>query len=209
VEFDEVIRRRHMVRSFSPEGIDRAVLDQILQAALRSPSAGNTAGTAWVVLEGPAETAVYFDATTDAAWRGRNPGRAEGLRRAPVVLLAYASPDAYLDRYSEPDKVASGLGAGVAAWPVPYWFGDAAFGVMAVLLAAVDAGLGACVLGAFRGEDELAALLGVPAGWHLFGAIALGRADGNDHRSASLGPRRPAPGARVHRGRWARSKPFS
>ena len=149
VEFDEVIRRRRMVRSFSTEAVDRATVDQILHAALRAPSAGNTAGTAWVVLEGPAQTAVYFDATTDAGWRDRHPARAEGLRRAPVVLLAYASPDAYVDRYSEQDKAASGLGAGVEAWPVPYWVGDAAFGVMAVLLAAVDAGLGACVLGAF------------------------------------------------------------
>ena len=206
MEFDEVIRRRRMVRSFSPEAVDRAVLDQILHAAMRSPSAGNTAGTAWVVLEGPAQTAAYFDATTDAAWRDRNPERAQGLSRAPVVLLAYVSPQAYLDRYSEPDKAASGLGADVAAWPVPYWVGDAAFGVMTVLLAAVDAGLGACVLGAFRGEDELAALLGVPAGWHLFSAIALGRPAGNDHRSASLERRRPAPAERVHRGRWTTSR---
>ncbi len=202
MEFDEVIRRRRMVRSFSPEAVDRVVLDQILQAALRAPSAGNTSGTAWVVLEGPAQTAVYFDTTTDASWRARNPERAEGLSRAPVVLLAYASPGAYLDRYSEPDKAASGLGADAAAWPVPYWIGDAAFGVMAVLLAAVDAGLGACVLGAFRGEGELAALLGVPAGWHLFSAVALGRPDGNDHRSASLERPRPALAERVHRGRW-------
>ena len=206
VEFDEVIRRRRMVRSFSTEAVDRATVDQILHAALRAPSAGNTAGTAWVVLEGPAQTAVYFDATTDAGWRDRHPARAEGLRRAPVVLLAYASPDAYVDRYSEQDKAASGLGAGVEAWPVPYWVGDAAFGVMAVLLAAVDAGLGACVLGAFRGEDDLAALLGVPAGWHLFSAVALGRPDGNDHRSASLERPRPAPAERVHRGRWTGSR---
>ena len=205
MEFEEVIRRRRMVRSFSPEAVDRAVLDQVLHVALRSPSAGNTAGTAWVVLEGPAQTAVYFDTTTDASWRARNPDRAEGLSRAPVVLLAYASPEAYLERYSEPDKVASGLGADAADWPVPYWVGDAAFGVMAVLLAAVDAGLGACVLGAFRGEDELAALLGVPPGWQLFSAVALGRPDGNDHRSASLERPRPAPAERVHRGHWTRS----
>ena len=87
------------------------------------------------------------------------PGWAEGLRRAPVVLLAYASPDAYVARYAEPTRPPRASGSGAERWPVPYWFGDAAFGVMAVLLGAVDAGLGACILGAFRGE---AALAGTP-----------------------------------------------
>ena len=63
---------------------------------------------------------------------------------------------------------------------------------MSVLLGAVDAGLGACILGSFRGESELAGALGVPEGWRLFCAVALGRPDGHDHRSASLD--RPGPG---------------
>ena len=108
------------------------------------------------MLEGPEQTAIYFDATTDEAWRADHPDWSSGLRRAPVVLLAYASPEAYVARYGEADKAASGLGDGPEHWPVPYWTGDAAFGVMTVLLAAVDAGLGACMLGAFRGEAELA-----------------------------------------------------
>ena len=132
------------------------MVDRVL-GALRSPTAGNTGGTAWVVLQGSDQTAVYFDATTDEVWRSRNREWADGLTRAPVVLLAYTSPDAYVARYAEPDKASAGLGAGEAAWPVPYWIGDAAFGVMTVLLGAVDAGLGACILGTFRGEAELAA----------------------------------------------------
>ena len=76
------------------------------RGALRSPTAGNTRGTAWVVLEGPAQTAVYFDATTDEAWRTGHPEWCDGLRRAPVVLLAYTSPEAYVARYAEADKAA-------------------------------------------------------------------------------------------------------
>jgi nitroreductase len=201
MELHEAIRRRSMVRSFSTEPVDAAVLDRILLDALRSPTAGNTGGTAWVVLEGPDQTSAYFDATTDEAWR-RDSARWEGLRRAPVVLLSYSNPDLYLARYSEPDKAGSGLDGGTEAWPMPYWVGDAAFGVMAVLLGTADAGLGACFLGAFRGEAELGERLGVPEGWRLFGAVALGRPDAHDHRSPSLsrpGPTRPE---RIHRGRW-------
>jgi nitroreductase len=152
------------------------------------------------VLEGPTETATYWDSTTDQAWRARNPDRFGGLRRAPVVLLSYGSPAAYAERYGEPDKDDARLAGG--DWPVPYWFGDAAFGVMAVLLAAVDAGLGACLLGNFRGEAVLAARLQVPDGWHLFGAVLLGRPDGQDHRSRSLHRATPERAQRVHRGRW-------
>jgi nitroreductase len=190
-----------MVRSFSSNPLEPEVLERILLDALRSPTAGNARGTAWVVLQGAAETSVYFDATVDEEWR-KSSARWDGLRRAPVILLAYASADAYVARYAESDKASSGLGDGAQHWPVPYWVGDAAFGVMAVLLGAVDAGLGACILGSFRGESELAAQLGVPEEWRLFCAVALGRPDGNDHRSPSLDRPGPTVAERIHRGHW-------
>jgi nitroreductase len=202
VELHHALQSRRMCRSFSPDPVAPAVLDRILQDALRSPTAGHTAGTAWVVLEGADQTSSYWDATTDEEWRAANSAWASGLRRAPVVLLSYTSPAAYLARYSEADKAASGLGASQSAWPVPYWYGDAAFGVMAVLLAAVDAGLGACTLGNFRGEERLASFLGVPGRWRLFAAVALGHPDGQAHRSASLDREVPASAERIHRGAW-------
>ena len=218
MELHETIRRRAMVRSFSTEPVDPAVVDTIVRAALRAPSAGNTGGTSWVVLEGAAQTSLYWDAVTDETWRATS-ARAEGLRRAPVVLLAYASAEAYVARYAEADKAGAAgaapgtggrpqdgaspdLGRRADEWPVPYWIGDAAFAVMTVLLCAVDAGLGACVLGNFRGEADLARALGVPEEWRLFCAVPLGFPDGNDHRSRSLDRAVPSPGQRVHRGSW-------
>jgi nitroreductase len=201
MELHEAIRRRAMVRSFGADPIDPAVIDTLLEAALRAPSAGNTGGTSWVVLTGSAETAQYWEATTDQTWRTTSP-RSPGLRRAPVILLAYASAGAYVSRYAEADKADPGLGSTDRAWPVPYWTGDAAFGVMTVLLAAIDAGLGACVLGNFRGEEVLADALGVPASWSLFCAVPVGYPDGNDHRSPSLSRSMPTPEERIHRGRW-------
>lgn len=207
MEFGEVVRRRAMVRSFDPAPLPAEVVDRVVAAALRAPTAGNTGGTAWVVLSGADQTALYWDAVTDAAWRASSP-RWPGLRRAPVILLAYSSAAAYVVRYGEADKAGGpggadlGLGESPDAWTVPYWMGDAAFGVMSALLAAVDEGVGACMLGNFRGETALAAVLGVPDGWHLFGAVALGRPDGDDHRSPSLDRAGPPVVERVHRGRW-------
>jgi len=202
MELHEAIRRRAMVRSFSADPVDPAVVDRVLLAALRSPTAGHTRGTDWVVLEGPEQTAVYFDTTTDERWRRDYKQWSDGLARAPVVLLAYTSPAAYVTRYAEADKAEAGLGTGEDAWPVPYWIGDAAFGVMAVLLGAVDAGLGACILGTFRGEAELARRLRVPEERRLFCAVVLGRPDGRDRRSTSLDRAGPSRRARIHRAGW-------
>jgi nitroreductase len=201
MDLHEAIRRRAMVRSYAADSVDRAVVDGIVRAALRAPSAGNTAGTSWVVLSDPAETASYWEATTDETWRTTSP-RAAGLRRAPVILLAYASAEEYVARYAERDKADPRLGSNDTEWPVPYWIGDAAFGVMTALLAAVEAGLGACILGNFRGENELAHALSVPPAWRLFCAVALGHPDGNDHRSRSLDRARPDPSERIHYGSW-------
>lgn len=203
MELYEAIGRRGMVRSFRTDPVDRTVLERILTAALRSPTAGNTGGTSWLVLSGDDQTSAYWDATTDAPWREAS-DRFEGMHRAPVVLLSYASAEAYVARYGEPDKAAvSDLGAGVERWPVPYWTGDAAFGVMTVLLAAVDAGLGACVLGAFKGEDVLATQLAVPPEWRLFCAVLLGYPDGNDRPSGSIERPRPSATERIHWGAWS------
>jgi hypothetical protein len=207
MELTEVIRRRRMVRSFSAEPIDPDLVDRLLTASLRAPSGGNTRGVAWVVLSG-AETATYWEHTSTPDWRAAHVSRFERMARAPVIALSLCSPALYVERYGEPDKLGSGLGpvelgeGGEAAWTIPYWFGDAAFSTMLLLLGAVDVDLAAAFLGTFRGEAELLGVLEVPAGWRLFGAVLLGRPDGLDAPSTSLG-RRPSPGAgAVHRSRW-------
>ncbi|HMD45606.1 MAG TPA: nitroreductase family protein [Acidimicrobiales bacterium] len=207
MELRDAVRRRRMVRSFSPEPVDDELLGRLLDDAGRAPSAGNTGGTAWLVLRGPGETAQYWAHTTTAPWRERST-RWPGLSRAPVVALSLTSPEAYVERYGEPDKAGSGLGpvgsgpgeGGEAGWPVPYWFGDSAFATMLLLLGATDAGLGAAFLGNFRGEPELLGALGVPPEWRLFGAVLLGHPDGGDHPSPSTGRDRHA--TSVHDGRW-------
>jgi nitroreductase len=210
VELSDVIRRRHMVRSFSDRPLDGGLVASLLDDVGRIPTAGNTQGVAWLVLTGPEQTEVYWRHTTTEPWRARS-RRWAGMRRAPVVALSLASPAAYVTRYGEPDKAGSGLGpveageGGAAAWPVPYWFGDAAFATMLLLLRAAEAGVGAGFLGNFRGEEPLLAALGVPPGWRLFGAVMLGHPAGDEPRSASLDRPAPPPGALVRWGRWPSS----
>ncbi len=196
-----------MVRSFSGRPVPGEVLERVLDAARRAPSAGNTSGWDAVVLEGPARTGVFWDATTTAGWRARS-RRWPGLVLAPVVICVFTSPGAYLERYAEQDKAGSGLGpparggGGAEAWPVPFWFVDAGFVVLLMLLAAVDAGLGACFLGNFRGETELASALGVPTGHRYMGAVLLGEPGFEDPPSRSTTRNRRATSELVHRGRF-------
>ncbi len=199
MEFHEAVARRHMTRNFLATPVDRADLDGLLAEALRAPSAGNTQGRDLVVLEGPDQTDRYWKATTDVAWRARS-RRFEGLRRAPVIVLAFSDPGAYVDRYAEPDK-ARPDGTEVE-WVVPYWHTDAAFAVMTLLLGAADRGLGAAFLGNFRGEDALKAELDVPTSRRWFGAVLLGTADRPDPPSTSAGRPRRGIEDSVHRGRW-------
>ncbi len=188
-----------MTRNFTGEPLDRDEVDALLALALRAPSAGNTQGCEFVVLEGPDQTARYWDATTDADWRKRS-RRFAGLSRAPVVVLAFSDPDAYVERYREPDK-ARADGTEVE-WIVPYWHVDAAFAVQTLLLAAADGDVGAAFLGNFRGEDALKQALGVPPSRRWLGAVLLGGPAAPDPPSSSAARPRRTVDESVHRGRW-------
>jgi nitroreductase len=199
MELTDAVHRRRMTRNFSGKPVDRRVVDHLLDDALRAPSAGNTQGRELVVLEGPAQTAAYWDTTTDAAWRARS-SRFAGLSRAPVIVLPFADPDAYLDRYRQPDK-ARPDGVEVE-WVVPFWFVDAAFATMTLLLGATDQGLGAAFLGNFRGEDDLRNRLGVPTQYRWLGAVLLGQPAEPDPPSTSVARGRRPFDEVVHRGGW-------
>ncbi len=200
MELTEAVRRRRMTRNFSARPLEPGVVDRLVSLALRAPSAGNTQGRELVVLEGSDETSLYWDAVTDPIWRASS-RRYAGLARAPVVLLPFADPDAYVARYREPDKQAQPGGSGVE-WVVPYWLVDTAFSVMTLLLGATDAGLGAAFLGNFRGEADLHAALGVPEQLRWLGAVLLGEAAEPDPPSSSAGRPRRSLQESVHRGRW-------
>ncbi len=200
MELSEALRRRRMCRNFSDRPLEPEVVDRLLEGAIRAPSAGNTQGRDFVVLEGADQTASYWEATTDPEWRARS-RRFEGLARAPVVVLPYADPEAYAARYRQPDK-ARRDGREVT-WVVPYWFVDAAFATMALLLGATDRGLGAAFLGNFRGEDALRAALGVPDHLRWLGAVLLGEPLRPDPPSSSSGRARRTLDESVHRGSWA------
>jgi nitroreductase len=198
VELRDAVRARRMVRAFARRPVPRATVDDLIDLARRAPSAGNTQPWHFVVLEGE-ETARLWDVTLPLP--RREAFRWSGLLDAPVVVVPVVDPGAYASRYAEDDKRATGLGGGPDAWSVPYWWVDGGMAVHGLLLAAVDAGLGALFYGLFDHEAAVLAALGVPAGYRALGAVALGW-PAPDEPGRSAGRPRPALGDVVHRGRW-------
>ena len=188
-----------MTRAFLSEPIGVETLHALIDLALRAPSAGKTQGTHFVVLDGD-DVAAFWNDTLPSEKRANF--RWKQLLDAPVIILPFVDPIAYVARYSEPDKQATGLGEGVDAWPTPYWTVDGSFAVMSLLLAAHDADLGALFFAVFNGEQQLRNRLGVPDHMQLLGAIAIGHAVRSDEKGRSAArPRRPIEEA-IHLSRW-------
>jgi nitroreductase len=197
MEFAEVIRRRRMVRAFSSDAVPRPLVDRVLDAGLRAPSAGFSQGWGFVVLEEKQTEQFWASVSPDPPQPG---GRWAGVRAAPVIILPLAHKDAYLARYAEPDKAGRGMDV-EAGWPAAYWDIDVAFAVMSMLLAATDAGLGALFFAIFQGEEELLAGLDAPSGYKPIGALALGW-PAPDRPSPSLARGRRPRDEVVHFGAW-------
>ena len=76
MEFQDVVRRRRMVRSYTDEPVDPAVVDRALANAIRAPSAGFSQGWAFLVLDRPEDVRRFWAATSDdldspdAGWPG-------------------------------------------------------------------------------------------------------------------------------------------
>jgi nitroreductase len=187
-----------MVRNFEDRPVPAEVLQRVLDHARRAPSAGHTQGFAFLVLEGAEQVGRFWDCTFPSP-EGRQAFRWPGLFRAPVVVLPCASKEAYLDRYAEADK--GWADRDESRWPVPYWDVDCGFATMAILLTAVDEGLGALFFGVFEGLGALREAFGIPAEWHPIGAVALGW-PAPDEPSPSLRRGRRPEGETIHRGHW-------
>jgi nitroreductase len=200
MEFQDVVRRRRMIRRYDDRPVAPAAVDRMLHNAVRAPSAGFSQGWSFLVLDEPRGVERFWASSTPADASG---GRwLDGMRTAPVVIVPLSSKAAYLDRYAESDK--GWTDREEHRWPVPYWHMDTAMAALLILQTAVDEGLGACFFGIPRAQvPVLRAEFGVPDGWTPIGAITVG------HRAAEPGaPGSPSRRARrpidevVHRGGW-------
>jgi nitroreductase len=184
-----------MTRSFDGTPVDLNLLDEVCAQALWAPTAGNTAGVRFRIVDAE-HVGEYFDVATDVTWRQES-RRYEGLRRAGAVVLVTTRPDDYLERYGESDKSSSGLSER-AAWSLPYWHTDAAMATMALLLLLEESDWQATLWGNFRYDNDVRRWAKLEDE-ELFASVLIGRGDGNDTVSSSLSRPVPSREARVKR----------
>jgi nitroreductase len=196
MEFKDVIRKRRMVRNYAPEPVASDLLERIVDAGLKAPSAGNSQAIGFVLVTDPEiRRAIAVVAEEEEYVAG---GFDPWISGAPAHIVITVSEQVYRDRYSEPDKL--GPDGEPIEWPVPYWWVDAGAALMAVLLAAIDEGLAAGFLGVHSVPD-LAALLEIPAHHIPIGVVTVGHPL-PDRRSGSLARGRKPRESVVHHERW-------
>lgn len=195
MELEEVVRRRHMVRSYTDAPIPDDVLLRILGCARRAPSAGNAQPVRFVVVRSPVRRSAV------AGVCGEEQAVARGLPRwlstAPVLVVPCVEPEAYVARYAEADK----LGVPPHERTVPWQWVDGGQALMLLLLATVDEGLGAGLLDV---EDRagLRALLGIPEAVEPLGVVTIGVPATGEELVGSALRHRPPLADVVHEDRW-------
>jgi nitroreductase len=146
MEFAEVLRRRRMVRDYDGRPVEPEVVDRVVAAGLRAPSAGYSQGYAVLVLTSAADRQLFWSVTETpqetASWP---PETLASMQRVPVIVPVLSCKRIYLDRYARADK--GWTDRDETRWPVPFWHTDAAMVALLMLLQAVDEGLGAVFIG--------------------------------------------------------------
>jgi nitroreductase len=167
-----LLDRRRMVRRFTQAPVDDATIERLLTAARRAPSAGDTEPWAFVVVRAPERRRALAEAALGQQF----------VATAPALIVACADTRRARPRYRER--------------AVRYGWIDVAFASLLLLLAAAEAGLGACFVGAFE-DDEVTRLLRLPDGVLPVALIPVG------HPAESPRGRKRRPASEVvHRERW-------
>lgn len=180
MEFEEILKRRRMVRAYEPEPIPREAIERIVATVLRAPSGGFSQGHRLLVVTEP-ETreriAELFDEPASVA-----PGREAWISAAPVLVVVGTREESYHERYRRPDKL---QGGDEIEWPVPYWHVDAGAAMMLILLAAIDEGYAAGVFGVpVEHQPAFKELLAIPDDIAVVACVTIGRAADDRNWSA-------------------------
>ena len=126
MEFLEVVRTRRSVRTYKPDPVPGDVLKQVFEAVRAAPSANNEQPWLFLLIKDAAQRRRLAESAADQMF----------IAEAPVVVVCCGRR--YVDRWS---------------WIGPHMYlVDCAIDMDHLTLAARDAGLGTCWIGAFDHE---------------------------------------------------------
>ncbi|WP_328993123.1 nitroreductase family protein [Kribbella sp. NBC_01245] len=196
MEFQDVVRKRRMVRKYDMErAVPAEAVEQILHNAVRAPTAGFSQGWGFLVLDNPEDIARFRTAGTP---EDEPENWFSATFEAPLVIVTHSNKSAYLDRYAKADKGKTDRSE--AWWPAPYWDIDTGMAALLILQTAVDLGLGACFFGLpVERIPAYREAFGVPEEFHPIGAVTIGYPA---EPPRDLSKRRKATDDVIRRGRW-------
>lgn len=150
-EFDDIVKRRKMVRQYiKDKPIPQEIIDRLIANAHKAPSAGHTQVQEFIIVQDP--------------WIKEKIGQAaleqEQVYDAPLLIIVCANTSRSVDRYGKRGREF-------------YSVIDGAFASMLILLTAVNEGIGACFVGAFY-DDKVSEILELPKHVRPIGIITLG-----------------------------------
>ena len=203
MEFQTVVKKRKMVRSYTEEPIPQEKIDTLLSNFFRGPSAGFSQGIELLVLKDKKDIKRYFDAIkTNEEIKKDVLGKWTKMENAQLILIPIADKNTYLERYALPDK--GWKDKSESHWPVPFWIADTGMASMLVLLTAVDLGLVALFVGLSE-EEAVRKEFNITDEYKPIGAILIGNPE-VDPQSPSLKRGRRNKEHLIHYGNFSAKK---
>jgi nitroreductase len=151
MDFDEVVKKRKMIRKYQQDRqISTDIINKLLKNVHSSPSAGHTQVQEFIVVKDPIIKRKLCQASL-----GQNQ-----IEEASGLIVVCSNISRSVNRYRK---------RGTEFYSVI----DGAFASMIILLSAVNEGIGASFVGAFE-DNEVRKILRIPIQVKPIGIIALG-----------------------------------
>ena len=151
MEFEQVIRKRRMIREFDPDKqIPEKIIRKLLRNAHRVPSAGHTQVQEFVIVKDPTTKKKLRRVAVDQ----------EYVEEAPTLIVVCSNTSRSEKRYGLRGREF-------------YSVIDGAFASILILLTAVNEGIGAGFVGAFE-DYKVSQILELPKYVKPIGIITLG-----------------------------------
>ena len=152
MDFFNILKERHSIRTYKAQSLDLEKLQQILEAINRAPSAGNLQSYDVYVVRDEEHKSALVKAASDQ----------EFLAQVPVVLVFCAHPARAVERYGK---------RGTDLYSVQ----DATIACTYAMLASTALGLSTVWVGAFN-EDAVRRIIGAPADQRPVAILPIGYA---------------------------------
>ncbi len=150
MDFEEILRKRHMTRVFKKDEVNEETIYKIIRNAARAPSAGHLQPWDFIVVRSKPTKEKLAKAALDQSF----------IVQAPVVVITCANTQRSAAIYGD---------RGATFYSIV----DAAFASLTLLLTVTNLGLAACFVGAYN-DQEVSKILKLPSHVRPVGIIPIG-----------------------------------